>query len=222
MAKRYVDLTLPIQVGMATFPVHWHPVVEITQLGRHGIENRETRKLVLGTHTGTHCDAPLHFIEGGASVDDLPLDLLIGEAVVLDFSGCADRQEITVGDLERKLGERRPVRIVFRYDWAQHFGTMKYYSDLPFLSEDAAKWLVGRGVRLVAMDTPMPDNPQNGRNSGHDSPNHKTLLGNGVVIVEYLCNLDRLPEGDIELIVLPLKIAGGDGSPVRAVAGIAE
>jgi len=222
MALRYVDLTLPIHVGMATFPVHWHPVVEITQLGRHGIENRETRKVVLGTHTGTHCDAPLHFIEGGAPVDQLPLDLLIGEASVLDFSHCEPATEIGVTELMTKLGDRKPERIIFRYDWSQYFGTMKYYSDLPYLSEEAAQWLVGRGVRLVAMDTPMPDNPKNGRNSCNDSPNHKTLLGNGVVIVEYLCNLDQLPEGDVHLIVLPLKIVGADGSPVRCVAGIQE
>lgn len=222
MAKRYVDLTLTIHSGMATFPVHWHPVVEITQLGRHGIENRETRKLVLGTHTGTHLDAPRHFIPGGATVDQLSLDVLIGPADVLDFSHVADSQGLTVADFAAKLGDRRPERIVLRFDWCQHFGTMKYYSDLPWLTEEAAQWLVDRGVKMIAMDTPMPDNPKNGRNSGNDSPNHKILLGNGTIIVEYLANLASLPEGEVELIVLPLKIEGSDGSPVRCVAIVQE
>ena len=86
MTRRIIDLTYPIHEGMTTFPAHWHPVVEITVLGRHGIENRETRKLILGTHTGTHCDAPRHFVPGGKTVDLLPLDIFIGPAFVMDFS----------------------------------------------------------------------------------------------------------------------------------------
>ena len=78
MKRRIVDLTYPIHEGMTTYPTHWHPVVEVTQLGRHGIENRETRKLVLGTHTGTHMDAPLHFIPGGNTIENLDLQKCVG------------------------------------------------------------------------------------------------------------------------------------------------
>src|SRR5689334_1081246 len=99
MTTRKIDLTFPIHEGMTTFPVHWHPIVEITQLERHGIENRETRKLVLGTHTGTHCDAPLHFVPGGQSVDSFALDTLIGPAFVADLSASRPSQELDVGDL---------------------------------------------------------------------------------------------------------------------------
>lgn len=222
MTKRYIDLSLPIHGGMATFPVHWHPAVEIVQLGRHGIENRESRRLVLGTHTGTHCDAPSHFIPGGRSVDDIPLEQLIGPAELVDFSGVPECYEVSVSDLTARLAGRRPERLVLRFDWSKHFGTMKYYTDLPFLSEDAAKWVVDQGIRLIAMDTPMPDNPKNGRGSANDSPNHKVLLGNGVIIVEYLCNLDAIPVGAIELIVMPLRIVGADGSPIRCVACVSD
>lgn len=69
MSRNIIDLTFPIHEGMTTFPVHWHPIVEISVLGRHGIENRETRKVLLGTHTGTHMDAPRHFIPDGMTVD---------------------------------------------------------------------------------------------------------------------------------------------------------
>lgn len=218
MATRKVDLTFPIHEGMTTFPSHWHPVTEITQLGRHGIENRETRKLVLGTHTGTHCDAPSHFIPGGSTIDTIPLDTLVGPALVVDLSESALAQEITPLDLGRRIGDRRPERVVLRYDWSDHWGRADYYTDYPFLSEAAGQWLVDRGLRLVAMDTPTPDNPADGWRSKRDSPVHKIFLGNGVVLVEYLFNLRELKNSDVQLIVLPLKILGGDGSPARAVA----
>jgi kynurenine formamidase len=218
MGGRKVDLTFTLHEGMTTFPVPWHPYVEITQLGRHGIEGRETRKLVLGTHTGTHCDAPRHFIPGGETVDTLSLDTLIGPALVLNFSSARPAQEMTVEDFTRQLGGRRPERLVMRFDWSAHWGQMTYYSDHPFLSEAAARWLVDQGVRLLAMDTPMPDNPKNGRGSKVDSPVHKILLGDGIILVEYLCNLKELRSQEIELLVLPLKVLEGDGAPVRCVA----
>jgi kynurenine formamidase len=218
MSRRITDLTYSICEGMTTFPVHWHPFVEVSLLGRHGIEGRETRKLVLGTHTGTHCDAPRHFVSGGQTVDQLSLEVLIGPAVVVDFSEIQPFGEVGVGDFERELGDLRPARIVMRFDWPKHWGTLQYYTDHPFISQGAAQWLVDNGVVLLAMDTPMPDNPKNGRGTELDSPVHKIMLGKGVILVEYLCNLDLLQQKEIELIVMPLKIAEGDGAPVRCVA----
>jgi kynurenine formamidase len=193
-------------------------VVEFTILGRHGIEGRETRKLVLGTHTGTHMDAPLHFIENGASIDQAALDLFVGRASVLDFTPCKPLQKIDIADLERRMPNGVPPRIILQTDWSEHFGRLKYYNEYPFLSESAAKWLVEKGVRLIAMDTPSPDNPAHSRNSGKDSPNHQVILGAGVHLVEYVCNLKALTQREVELIVMPLKLQGCDGSPVRCVA----
>jgi arylformamidase len=215
---RKIDLTFTIEEGMTTFPTHWHPFVEISQLGRLGIEKRETRKLVLGTHTGTHVDAPRHFIPGGATIDNVSLDVLMGPARVADFSKTGAFQEIGIGEFERALGAARPERVVMRFDWSTNWGNLNYYSDHPFISQDAARWLVDRGVRLLAMDTPMPDNPKHGRGNDPDSPNHKILLGNGVVLVEYLTNLKSITKPDVELIVAPLKILGADGAPARVVA----
>lgn len=201
-----------------TFPSSWHPVVEITILGRHGIEGRETRKLVLGTHTGTHTDAPLHFIPKGRGIDQVPLEVLVGPALVLNFSPCRPMQEIDVPDLERKIGGKAPTRLILRTDWSEQFGEMPYYTQYPFLSEAAAHWLVEKGVALIAMDTPSPDNPSHSRGTSKDSPNHKVLLGAGVVLVEYLCNLKALTASEVELVVLPLKLTGCDGSPARCIA----
>lgn len=218
MPTKKTDLTFSIHEGMTTFPVSWHPMVEISQLGRHHVENRETRKLVLGTHTGTHCDAPLHFVPGGETIDMVALDTLIGPAIVLDLSASRPFQKIEIQDLASRLGERKPERVILRYDWSDHWDRPDYYSDHPYLSEEAAGWLVDRGVRLLAMDTPMPDNPKHGRGSPVDSPIHRILLGNGVILTEYLCNLRALTQENVDLIVLPLKIAGGDGAPARCVA----
>lgn len=218
MSSRKIDLTFPIHEGMTTFPVPWHPIVEITMLGRHHIEHRETRKLVLGTHTGTHCDAPRHFVPGGQTVDAIPLETLIGPAVVIDLSGTEPSQEVGVQPFEQYLSDGLHERVVLRFDWSDHWNKSDYYTGHPFISPTAARWLVDRGVRLLAMDTPMPDNPAHGRGAPVDSPVHKILLGEGVILVEYLCNLKALRRRDIELIVLPLKVVEGDGAPARCVA----
>ncbi len=215
---KIVDLSLPIEEGMMTFPTYWHPVVEVTILGRHGIEGRETRKVALGTHTGTHADAPRHFIPNGGTIDEIPLDVLIGPATVADFTGCKALQPIDVADLKQKVGDKVPPRLILRTGWSEHFGNLKFYNEYPFLSENAARWLVENGVRLIAMDTPSPDNPAHSRGTPKDSPNHKVLLGAGVVLVEYLTNLRSLTASEVELIVMPLKLRGCDGSPVRCVA----
>lgn len=215
---KITDLSLTIEEGMMTFPTHWHPVVEISILGRHGVEGRETRKLVLGTHIGTHADAPRHFVPQGKGIDQVPLDVLVGPAKIMNFIPCRPLQEIDVPDLEARLGGKVPSRIILRTDWSEHFGQMPFYTQYPFLSENAAKWLVEKGVRLIAMDTPSPDNPAHSRGTPKDSPNHKVLLGAAVVLVEYVCNLKALASSEVELIVLPLKLKDCDGSPVRCIA----
>lgn len=215
---KIIDLSLPIEEGMMTFPTHWHPVVEVTMLGRHGIEGRETRKVAMGTHTGTHADAPRHFIPDGGSIDEIPLDVLIGPATVVDFTDCRPLQEINAADIQGKLRGKVPRRLILRTGWSEYFGNLKFYNEYPFLSENSAPWLVEQGVQLIAMDTPSPDNPVHSRGTAKDSPNHKVLLGAGVVLVEYVCNLKAITAPEVELIVLPLKLKGCDGSPVRCVA----
>jgi kynurenine formamidase len=218
MSQRIVDLTMPIEEGMQTFPVYWHPIVEITQLGRHGMEDRETRKMVLGTHTGTHVDAPRHFIPNGLTVDQIPLDNLIGPASVLDLTSFGAGAEVGPDDLERILAGRPVERILLRFNWDRYLGTMNYYNDSPYLSEAAAQWLIDKGCRMLGMDTAMPDSPRNGRNTPKDSPNHKNFLAHNVTLLEYLVNLTTLDRPVVYLIVAPLKIKNGDGAPARVFA----
>ena len=216
--QRIIDLTMNIEEGMQTFAAHWHPFVEITQLGRHGIENRETRKIVMGTHTGTHMDAPRHFIRNGETVENIPLEQLVGKATVVNLSHAEDFQEIGLDDLKTAIGDHPLERLIIRFDWDQQLGKSKYYTDHPFLSEEVCRWLVKNGCRLIALDSPQPDNPKNGRGAKKDAPNHKILLGNNVIIVEYLINIREIRQTEVQLVVAPLKIKEGDGAPVRCFA----
>lgn len=218
MSRRIVDLSHPIREGMTVFPVEWHPHVEVTVMGTHERHGRETRRLLLGTHTGTHVDAPRHFVPGGATIDEVPLDALVGPARLVDLSGLPAGSAVGVAELEAALGEARPERLLLRHGWSSRYADEGFYVGHSYLTQEAARWLVARGVRLVGMDTPMPDSPEDGRGHDPDSPIHKILLGNGVVLVEYLRNLHELRGPDVELIVLPLNVVGGDGAPARCVA----
>ena len=218
MNRRIIDLTMPIHEGMQTFPAHWHPFVEISQLGRHGIEQRETRKITMGTHTGTHIDAPRHFIPGGMTVDRIALNQINGRATLLDLSKTQPRTAVDWRELETAAHGRSVERVLLRFDWSSKLGTMAYYSDQPYLTEDASQWLVDHGCKLIGLDVAMPDNPKNGRGCDLDSPNHKILLGAGVIILEYLVNLAAIDEPEFDVVVAPLKILDGDGAPVRCFA----
>lgn len=215
--KRIVDLSYLLYDGMMTYPVHWSPTFEITQLGRHAIEGRESRKFTMGTHTGTHVDAPRHFIPGGRTIDEISPDVFVGPATVVDFSFARSLQEIQLDDFRGQLGSGRIDRVIMRFDWSDHWGSLKFFKEQPFISEEAAQWLVARGIRLLGMDTPQADSPENGRGSERDSPVHKILLGAGVIKLEYMTNLRELRATDFELIALPLKLKDGDGAPVRCV-----
>ena len=218
-AARWIDLSFPIREGMAAYPSRWHPAVEVTQLARHDVENRESRRLVLGTHTGTHVDAPRHFVKGGRSIDSFPPGLMMGTAGIIDLTPAAPRKEYGLPEVLAALGRRRVLpRMLLRFGWSRRHGRAGYFADAPFLSTAACRWLAGRGVRLLGMDTPSVDSHEHGRRSGNDCPNHRLLLGRGVFLLEALANLDRLPGGSVRLMVFPLNIRGADGSPARCFA----
>ena len=218
MNGRFVDLSLPIRHGMPTYPASWHPAVQVTRLGRCAVEGRDTRKLVFGTHTGTHIDAPLHFLPRGRAIDAIPLEACIGPARLISFARPRCR-EVGVADLAAKLrGVRRVERLLVRFDWSKQWGRARYYREHPYFSEAACQWLIENGLRLLGIDTPSPDDPRNNRSALRDSPNHKRLLRHQVVLLEYLNRLEALKGPRVYLIAPPLRIAGADGAPTRAVA----
>ena len=220
--KKYVDLTHPISEKMLTYPAHWHPTVEFKQMGRLEIEGRSTSRLTLGTHTGTHCDAPAHFIHNGKTVDQIPLSQLMGAARLIDLTHLPELSAVTPKLLQEILGSgEAPERIVFRFGWDSRFGTSDFYKLHPFFSMDAARWIVEAGVRLIGLDTPSPDNPKPNADDG-DSPVHKIFFKKEVILVEYLRNLSFIHSQEFDLYVLPLLLEGGDGAPARCVAVFEE
>jgi arylformamidase len=143
--------------------------------------------------------------------------------MLLDTTDFGPFAEVSADVMRARLGDARPERLMLRFDWSNEIFEPTYYSDHPFLSEACAQLLVERNVKLLAMDTPMPDTPKNSRGTQNDSPNHHILLGAEVVLVEYITNLRALGAArEIELFVLPVKIESGDGSPVRCLARVID
>ncbi len=213
-----IDLTYVIEEGMTTFSSHWHPLVSIKQLGRLNFEGRETREISFGSHTGTHLDAPLHFVAGGQSIDNISLSKLIGQVSIHDFSFMKENEVVTVKMLEQLNIKKK---VLFNFGWGKHWDTKKFYKDYPFFSLSAAQYLISLRLDFVGMDTPSPDDSRINLKadilgSKLDSPVHKLFLKNNILLLEYVANLDRIKTfDDWNIIVMPLKIKGSDGAPAR-------
>ena len=173
-------------------------------------------QLSVATHVGTHIDAPSHLIEGGQSIDRIPLDMLFGPAVVVSVEKVGG-EEITAQDLIEAGGDGSAGdALLIRTGWGRKFGTDDYHNH-PSLAEDAAQWIVDRRFRLVGVDTITPELPGYLREPGFDFPIHHILLGSGVLIIEHLF-LEEVVGQRFDLFVGSLKIADADGAPARVFA----
>jgi kynurenine formamidase len=212
-SKRIVDLSYPLDPATPVYPDY--PPVEISILEATGqiLPDRRalnSSRLAVGMHCGTHMDAPFHFFERGRTIDQIPLERFAGPAFRLDLRAKISGGHIAKEHLEPHAARLREFpKVVLHTGWAERWGTPEYFSEHPLMSAEAAQFLVESGVHLVGLDMPSVDRPP--------FPAHLTLLGNDVVIVENLTNLEVLP-GVFELIVLPLKITAREASPVRAIA----
>jgi len=155
---KIVDLTLDIYDGMATPLCDWHPRTEIMILGRIGLEGRMSRKITLGSHTGTHVDGPIHVVQDGLSVDRLQLETLVGKARLIDMSHKGALEGITKDELQ-KYDIREGERIVIRTDWSDKWDTRDYYSMRPYIEADAIEWLAKR-ISLLGLDICAPGDPR--------------------------------------------------------------
>ncbi len=116
-------------------------------------------------------------------------------------------------------GELRHPRVLLRFGWSERFAHgLDFYASSPHLTLAASEWLVNAGVRVLGLDTPSPDDPRNAQGTDVDSPNHQVLLGAGVILLEYLANLDQLTGDEAWIAALPLPLEGADGAPCRVVA----
>lgn len=206
-----VDLSLPISSEMPHFD--GTPPVYVARSHRLESEGYRMSTVVMGNHSGTHVDAPSHFLADGGGVEAISIERCIGPATVLDLSDHEPEQEITVADLQAALGETATAgaRLLLRTDWDRRFGSESYFSDFPPLAPDAGRFFANGDVWLVALDTPSL-HPTNA------GPLHEVMLGAGIVIIESLANLADLTGRKVFFSGLPIKLAGADGAPIRAVA----
>ena len=211
-----VDLSRRVDDATQVYP--GDPEVRLepaTTLAAHGVN---VLGVHIGSHSGTHVDAPYHFVEDGARIDELDPRLFVGPAVVLDARGKAPRERLTAGDLrpyENRLSGG--VIAVVRTGWEEHYGTPRYY-DHPFLDRGAAQLLLDAGVRTVAVDALNVDETVLEGEQPEGYPAHHLILGAGGVIAENLANLGAIDFPEPLISLLPLKLGGSDGAPVRAVA----
>jgi arylformamidase len=206
MPKLY-DISLPIESGGVVYPEN--TPIEIANVKSVASGGSSTiSKVSFGSHTATHVDAQSHFLVDGTTVDQIPLDVLIGPALLVRFPD--DVMAITAAHLER-AGVAGQTRVIFATRNSGFNRDRTFVKDYTYVAPDAAEFLVAQGVKLVGVDYLSIEQ----FHSGHHKT-HKTLLGAGVVIVEGL-QLSDPPAGKYELICLPLRLKGLDGAPARAV-----
>ncbi len=202
---RLFDITRPIYGGMDVYDGDPRVVVRrVASVVDGAVAN--ISEMCVGTHTGTHVDAPLHFREGGPGVDEIPLDILIGPARVHEL--VAVREGIDAVAL-RGLDLGACPRVLFKTRGAEGRDGRRFWAASAGLTAEAARALVDAGVRLVGVDGASIDPP-----GAVDFAAHRMLLDAGVIVLEGL-DLSAVPPGTYELLCLPLKLLGGDGAPAR-------
>lgn len=192
------------------------PVPAFAPASTLAVEGYNVQHVALGTHTGTHVDAPYHVRANGARVDELPIDRFVAPAAIVDLRGRPPRSAISRSDL---AGIPWPPggAAVLHTGWSRHRGTPQYF-DHPFLLPDAAQFLLDAGLRMLALDTPNPDPTDLGGSGPARLPVHGLVADADGIVVENLTALEKIDFPDPWLSVLPLRIAGADGAPCRAVA----
>jgi len=201
------DISVPIVNDGLVYP--GNPPISITpqqELSKGASAN--VSMLSFGSHTGTHVDAPKHFFDDGLPIDAVPLDTLMGPAVLI----CVEDSVMAVGEKELRLHELKShTRILIKTRNSSFIREREFKKDYTYLAPDGAAYLASLGIKLVGVDYLSIEQ----FHSGHHKT-HRTLLEKGIVIVEGL-DLSAPPMGPYELRVLPLRLAGLDGAPARAV-----
>ena len=205
--RMILDVSRPIFTGMPIYPRN--PPVEIDPAKRIARgDSSNVSLLTLGSHTGTHVDAPLHMDDAGAGDDEVSLDAMIGPAVVIDLAD--DVRAIGAAHLADRIGTHTRVLLRSRNS-ARFAATGVFEEDFSYLAPDGAALLVERGVKLVGVDALSVEQYHAGHHRSHD-----TLLRAGVAVVEGLA-LENVAPGEYQLVCLPLRIRGCDGAPARVV-----
>ncbi len=211
-----IDLSHDIYTGMTQVPIL--PAVEVSCLFSIAAgKPLNIAQLSLATHAGSHVDAPYHAFEHGRKIDEIPPDTFVGRGVVVPVQRRGG-EAIPAADFENSgvRVERGDILLV-QTGWDAHFTGPEYLS-YPYLSEEACRWMVERGVKVVALDCLSPDMPMAMRPPDFAYPAHRTLLAAEIPIIENLRNFAAVEGARFRVIALPLRVRGGDGGQARVVA----
>jgi len=209
---KVIDLTLTISEKIPTFPGSPKPhFIEWETIPKNGY-NLEL--LFLSTHTGTHIDAPFHFVKNGKKIHEITPERLVNEAVLIRIGKNSNRSisKTDIQNFEQKNGKiESGSTVIFHTGWQKNLNKKFYFTENPGLSVSAAKYLVSKKINMVGIDSPSID-------LGTDSKFsvHHVLAKNNILIVENLANLGKIKSNNFHLITSPLKLKNATGSPIRA------
>jgi arylformamidase len=195
---KIIDITRPLSEGILTYPGDIPPVFRQEDHGHYLITG-----LHMSTHTGTHIDAPVHYLKTGNTIDTIPLSHVMGTCRVLDVTRVGIN--ITANHLKGRLDNID--RLLLKTSFSN---TDRFVENYPSLTADAARLITSRNMKCVGIDTPSIESYE------CDGAVHRELLSRGCIIIELL-DLSKVEEGDYILVALPLRFTGLDGSPARVV-----
>ena len=211
---KVIDLTLTVSNKIPTFPgspqpnfIPWENVKE---------DGYNLELLFLSSHTGTHMDAPHHFLEKGSKIHEISLEKLVSEAALIKSkkNGGEIITKTDIQKFEKKHGKIEGFSsVIFQTGWQRNLQKKYYFTKNPGLSVSAAKYLASKKINLVGIDSPSIDLGKDDKFSVH-----QIFAKKGILIVENLANLDKIKSSTFHLVVLPLKLKNATGSPVRAIA----
>ncbi|MDD3138257.1 MAG: cyclase family protein [Lachnospiraceae bacterium] len=218
-STKIIDLTYTLEMNMPVWPTHARyssTVYESYEYGDVAIQSL----ISLGEHSGTHIDAPRHFIPGATSVDKLRIDAVMGRGYLFDATNLKEKEPLSLEQVKRMENENGPIKkddiILIRFGWDNKYRLQPnghdFLNDWPGLGKEAAIYLKDKQVAAVGSDTLSLD-----VFGVTECVCHNILLGNGIPIIENICNLAELPVHSY-VVGLPNKFKDGSGSPIRLIA----
>ncbi|OON97858.1 MAG: hypothetical protein ATN32_05205 [Candidatus Epulonipiscium fishelsonii] len=216
----YVDLSLPIVP-------HWrYPIqIEDAKSFKKG-DLFNIKQYALKSHWYTHIDAPLHYVDGGKHLDEFPLDILIGKALILDLSHVSANEAITEYILKKAVGDAKDTNfIIIKTCWEQKtdWNTTDYWDNAPYITEDGAKFIASLNPKVVGFDFPQDYDIRKLRYTDESEcflTTHEYILKNNILMIEYLTNMWNVSGKYVDIIALPITLPKSDGGQIRVVAKI--
>ncbi len=206
-SREWIDISVPVRDGMVCWPGDPPPRIE-QKLAMPRGDSMNLSFATMGLHTGTHMDAPLHFVDGAASIDRMPFAATVGRARVIEIR---DQVSVKAAEIE-PYGLKRGERVLFKTRNSQRdWPSREFFQDYVGVSLDGARMLAACGVQTIGIDYLSV-----GVFGAEGEETHRVLLGAGIWIIEGL-DLSKIQPGEYELICLPLRVIGAEGAPARAI-----